>query len=158
MSDWWSKKLGQQQAPAQQQPNYPRPPAPPAPAYQPPVSPVPEQWQPGQGPPQPPAEGDPNSITVALQQDVRELPRQAVGNKQETQSCPGCGGRNFFSRTTGVVRGPAPAPSCFDCGYPLVQSGSGLGSLAGAAASGGVQHAPQAAINAPPMNTIIAHV
>jgi hypothetical protein len=74
------------------------------------------------------------AATLAQQTDV--IPDKAIGNKLETASCPGCGGNNYFSRSQGVVRGPAPAPSCFDCGYPLVQAGSGLGSLGGSAGSG----------------------
>lgn len=49
----------------------------------------------------------------------------------ETESCPSCRSPNFFRRdhTEGGMlrRGPAPAPHCMDCGYPLVQAGSGLG-------------------------------
>lgn len=42
--------------------------------------------------------------------------------------CPGCGSPNFFSREQGeggmIRRGPPPAPMCFECGYPLRQTGS----------------------------------
>lgn len=32
-------------------------------------------------------------------------------------SCPECGSPNFFSRRNVMLRGPAPAPHCSDCGY-----------------------------------------
>lgn len=42
-----------------------------------------------------------------------------------TDTCPSCGSANYFSiqNTT---------PRCYDCGYPIEQSGSRYGSLTGA--------------------------
>jgi len=162
MSDWWARKLGGgQQAPAPVETQRSTPALPPRPQqYQPPpLSPMPQEHMPGQPPPGAPGEQSPESITQALQQQVTTIPRQAVGSNTETQLCPGCGGSNYFSRSTGVVRGPAPAGHCMDCGWPVVQAGSGMGALAGAAASGGGHAAPQIAGSRPagaaPMNTLI---
>jgi hypothetical protein len=47
----------------------------------------------------------------------------------QTSSCPDCGSSNFMAVSNA-------APRCFDCGYPLEQSGSRYGSLAGAHVEG----------------------
>ena len=47
----------------------------------------------------------------------------------QTASCPDCGSGNYLSVAN-------TAPRCFDCGYPLEQSGSRYGSLAGAPVQG----------------------
>jgi hypothetical protein len=39
------------------------------------------------------------------------------GTKTETNKCPSCGGNHYFSRSQGTMRGPAPAPMCYTCGY-----------------------------------------
>jgi hypothetical protein len=39
------------------------------------------------------------------------------GTKTETTRCPACGGDHYFSRASGTMRGPAPAPMCYSCGY-----------------------------------------
>jgi predicted RNA-binding Zn-ribbon protein involved in translation (DUF1610 family) len=36
---------------------------------------------------------------------------------QEIYNCPECGSGNFFTRSSTVKRGPAPAPHCTECGY-----------------------------------------
>lgn len=56
---------------------------------------------------------------------------------KEQERCPSCNSPRYFSRQQGIRRGPPPAPECFECGYPLVQSGSGMGGLAGASSAGG---------------------
>lgn len=47
----------------------------------------------------------------------------------QTQTCPDCYSNNYMS-----VAGAAPR--CYDCGYPLQQSGSKYGSLTGAKVEG----------------------
>jgi hypothetical protein len=47
----------------------------------------------------------------------------------QTSACPDCGSANYMSVANA-------APRCFDCGYPLEQSGSRYGSLAGAHVEG----------------------
>jgi hypothetical protein len=49
------------------------------------------------------------------QQEERRMPPSAV---QDTR-CPGCGGSNYGG--TAETR-----PRCYDCGYPITQSGSGV--------------------------------
>lgn len=50
----------------------------------------------------------------------------------QTQSCPDCGSGNYFSVNNATTR-------CYDCGYPLQQSGSKYGSLTGAKVEGPVK-------------------
>lgn len=70
--------------------------------------------------------------------------KDGVKEMKELGGCPECGSPNYFARAQGVLRGPPPAPHCYDCGYPLVQAGSGMGDLANAKSTG-TAHAPQAA-------------
>jgi len=53
---------------------------------------------------------------------------------QQAASCPGCGSGNY-SGAAGT------RPRCYDCGYPIQQSGSGVGKgiVSGPQASGPVQ-------------------
>jgi hypothetical protein len=44
-------------------------------------------------------------------------PRKAASAQDTIGPCPNCGSGNYFSRTQGVMRGPAPAPHCMDCGH-----------------------------------------
>ena len=53
---------------------------------------------------------------------------------RQTQLCPDCGSNNYMS----VVNA---APRCYDCGYPLLQSGSKYGSLTGAKIEGSTKSA-----------------
>ncbi len=50
-------------------------------------------------------------------------------------SCPDCGSGNYFSAT------PQTAKRCYNCGYPVQQSGSRYGSLTGAHVEGPTQAA-----------------
>lgn len=146
MSDsWWAKKLRENQPPPR--PGIPlgtpQPSTPHVPQYQ---APPPQVGVPPQHAPEGQVvqlDADHVNVSATLAQQTSVIPEKAVGNRTETASCPECGGNNFFSRAQGIVRGPAPAPQCFDCGYPLVQSGSGAGSLSGAAASGSTRPAKQ---------------
>ena len=54
------------------------------------------------------------------------------------ERCPGCGSGNYGGAT------PEARKRCYDCGYPLVQSGSGLGKgINGPKAEGPTQAAKQ---------------
>lgn len=68
----------------------------------PPVAPPPPQFN---QPPQP-----------AYQNPNPRLPQSSATNTR----CPGCGGPNFGGAT------PESRPRCYDCGYPIVQSGTGV--------------------------------
>jgi hypothetical protein len=138
VSDWWQKKLGQDRPPALV-PGIPvhRTGTPQQPFQAPVQRPVavPQQHYPGQ-------QQDAETVDVAtrLRQHIDYIPDRAIANKTETMTCPGCGSGNWY---TGVSQGAPVAGHCFDCGYPKVQAGSGLGALAGSAASGPAQRAPQ---------------
>lgn len=56
-----------------------------------------------------------------------------------SERCPGCGSFNYGGAT------PESRKRCYDCGYPIVQSGSGLGKgiTSGPQASGPAQPAKQ---------------
>ena len=57
-----------------------------------------------------------------------------IGSAQQTDSCPECGGNNYMS----VQKA---APRCYDCGYPISQSGSRYGALTGAKVEGAAKGA-----------------
>lgn len=109
VNDYVSRLPGQQMNPQQ----------PPAPQQQQ------QQYQP-----------DPLDPTGDFKMAVRSW--QGGQGRQETErtgTCPACGSNNFFSRSTdgnGMPLRMAPAPECWECGYPR-----GQGVLAGAAAKQG---------------------
>ena len=39
------------------------------------------------------------------------------GTATERNLCPQCGSHHYFSRAKGNLRGPAPAPMCYTCGF-----------------------------------------
>jgi ribosomal protein L37E len=57
-----------------------------------------------------------------------------VRSAQQTQLCPDCGSNNYMSVNNA-------SPRCFECGYPVEQSGSRYGSLAGAHIEGSAKGA-----------------
>jgi hypothetical protein len=61
-------------------------------------------------------------------------PAEKAQSARQTASCPDCGSANYMAIQNA-------APRCFDCGYPLEQSGSRYGSLAGANVVGNAQAA-----------------
>lgn len=97
-NSWWANKLGTQ-APAQ------RPAAPQQP--QAPQQSQPQQNYPAQGYQQP----APNP-----ELEGRRLPQSA----SSADRCPNCASGNY-GRTT-----PESRARCYDCGYPIQQSGSGV--------------------------------
>jgi ribosomal protein L37AE/L43A len=63
------------------------------------------------------------------------VPQQSTTKAQsakQIQTCPECGSNNYMSVANA-------APRCYDCGYPLSQSGSKFGSLTGAKVEGNVK-------------------
>jgi hypothetical protein len=114
-SDWWSRKLGNTQPTQRQevvtQPfGYTRTPNPP------------QQFQPVV------EEGGKIHASDAM---IMWQGKDGMRELQSLGGCPDCGSPRYSARSSGVVRGPKPMPQCFDCGYPLVQAGSGMGSLSG---------------------------
>jgi hypothetical protein len=85
----------------------------------------------GQQAPAPQYRPDPSPMMPPSQQPMAPMPSfqqpptERAQSAKQTDSCPDCGSGNYMSVASA-------APRCFDCGYPLEQSGSGLGNLAGA--------------------------
>jgi hypothetical protein len=57
-----------------------------------------------------------------------------IGSAQQTQTCPECSSNNYMAVQNS-------APRCYDCGYPISQSGSRYGALTGAKVEGNVKGA-----------------
>jgi hypothetical protein len=68
--------------------------------------------------------------------------------------CPGCGSGNYGGAT------PESRPRCYDCGYPIQQSGSGAGTgiVGGSKASGPATPAKQVEAGGWNPQTIIGHI
>lgn len=134
-SDWWARKLGNGAPAAPQQQPAARPWVP-----QPPPS---QQGQPGWHPQQPQPPAQPQAVPPQPQGEEEEAPEGLSGAlrmpegwrkaskaaKRETGSCPECGSGNYFAAT--YADKGSNKSHCFDCGYPVIQSGSGLPSDAG---------------------------
>jgi hypothetical protein len=105
-NDWWSRHLG---TPAPQQPqNLPQTMPTQYPTY------IAPQYQPN-----PQVAYDPNSDQLVSKAQTLRM----------TERCPGCNSGNYFAPTgTKMMR-------CYDCGYPVVQSGTGAGMPGGQGAS-----------------------
>jgi hypothetical protein len=58
-----------------------------------------------------------------------QQPSIRLQSATQTQSCPDCGSVNYMAIQNA-------APRCYDCGYPLQQSGSRYGALTGANVEG----------------------
>lgn len=130
MSDWWSKKLnGGQQVP----------PSRPAGA---PTSPLPNiRYVPEGNVTSTPVSYDPNEDTFVTKAQTARM----------NDKCPGCYSGNYFA-PQGTEK-----KRCYDCGYPIVQSGSGAGMPSGSA--GPTQAAKQVhSGNNFNMNTIVGRI
>lgn len=101
-NDWWSRKLANENRTV---------------GSTPPVAPAPRAtWTPGQQVTNPQVQYDParDQLTVNKAQSSRQ-----------TENCPQCYSGNYFAPMgTQKMR-------CYDCGYPVVQSGSGAGTPSG---------------------------
>jgi hypothetical protein len=69
--------------------------------------------------------------------------------------CPGCGSGNYVGGATAESR-----KRCYDCGYPITQSGSGMGKgiTSGPQASGPAQPSKQVQAGGFNPQTIIGHI
>jgi hypothetical protein len=77
--------------------------------------------------PPPPVPYNPVPHPSTPPQEAPRLPQSAVAASR----CPSCSSGNYGSVT------PESKARCYDCGYPLVQSGSGMGTgIQGGQASG----------------------
>lgn len=95
----------------------------------------PQQTQAPQGrpvnmPPMPPSQ-QPMAQMPAFQPPVQSKAQSAAKNA----TCPDCGSSNYFAASNQT------AERCFECGYPVQQSGGRYGSLAGARVEGSATQA-----------------
>lgn len=67
-------------------------------------------------------------------QQFQQQPTSKAQSAEQTASCPTCGSDNYMSVNGATTR-------CFDCGYPLEQSGSRYGALTGAKVEGNARSA-----------------
>lgn len=108
------------------------------------------QYQQSPTPPITPRPPTPYNPPPQIPQEQPRLPQSAINASR----CPGCASGNYGSAT------PEAKPRCYDCGYPIQQSGSGMGTgVQGAKPSGPAQPARQisTANNFNPQ-TIIGHI
>jgi hypothetical protein len=69
-----------------------------------------------------------------------------------SERCPGCGSNNYGGAT------PESRKRCYDCGYPIVQSGTGVSGVNSPRADGPTQAAKQVQAGGFNPNTIIGHI
>ena len=91
--------------------------------------------------PAPQGRPDPTPAMPPSQQPMAQMPTfqpqapaRVLPSSSQTASCPDCGSANYMAIQNA-------APRCFDCGYPLEQSGSRYGTLAGAHVEGAAKAA-----------------
>ena len=68
-------------------------------------------------------------MTPYVPPQQRPLPSTRAQSASQTTACPECNGNNYMAVQNA-------APRCYDCGYPITQSGSRYGSLTGANVEG----------------------
>lgn len=94
-------------------------------------------WAKKLGNPQPQQVGrpDPTPPMPPSQQPMAPMPSfqapsaERAASSRQTASCPECGSANYMAVANA-------APRCYDCGYPIQQSGSRYGNLTGAHVEG----------------------
>lgn len=91
--------------------------------------------------PQQPAARPDNMPTPPSQQPMTQYtppqptqPGLRLPSSSQVNSCPECGSVNYMAVQNA-------APRCYDCGYPISQSGSRYGALTGAKVEGNVKGA-----------------
>lgn len=108
---------------------------------------------PRQAPQQPVSYPPTTPQPVYLPPEVRQ--HQLPASATTSSRCPECGSGNYGGAT------PEARKRCYDCGYPITQSGSGMGKgiMGGPQASGPTQPARQAATGTGfNPQTIIGHI
>jgi ribosomal protein S27AE len=90
----------------------------------------PQQGRPDPAPAMPPSQ-QPMAQMPAFQQPQASKAQSAT----QTATCPDCGSGNYMAPN------PQIALRCYDCGYPIQQSGSRFGGLAGAHVEGAAKPA-----------------
>ena len=132
-NNWWAQKLGAQQpAPRQEMPK--------------PMSQQPMSLMPGVMPNQPTNYGQP------------QAPQMVLPSTGAVTNCPSCRSKNYMKVGSQVTQGGAvDAWRCYDCGYPKVQSGTGIGGVSTPSA-GPTQAAIQVPTGGWNPTTIIGHI
>lgn len=95
------------------------------------VKPTPQTAAQPQNMPMPPSQ---QPMTPYVQPQQQPQQTKAVSATQ-TQRCPECGGNNYMTPRQDI------ALRCYDCGYPVQQSGSRYGALTGAVVEGSAKDA-----------------
>jgi ribosomal protein L37E len=95
------------------------------------LAPQQPQYRPDPTPPMPPSQR-PMAQMPSFQPPPN--PSERAQSAKQTASCPECGSVNYMAIQNA-------APRCYDCGYPISQSGSRYGSLAGAHIEGSASQA-----------------
>lgn len=72
-------------------------------------------------PPTPPVAPPQTPVYNPVPQQPQEQPQRLPQSATTSSRCPGCGSGNYGSVT------PESKARCYDCGYPIQQSGSGVG-------------------------------
>lgn len=90
-----------------------------------------QQGRPTNMPAMPPSQQPMQAMPTFQQQPQTSERAQSA---KQTATCPDCGSGNYMAIQNA-------APRCYDCGYPVQQSGSRYGSLAGAHVEGATQQA-----------------
>lgn len=85
-----------------------------------------QQYRPDPTPPMPQSQ-QPMAAMPSFQQTANTSER--AQSAKQTASCPDCGSVNYMAVANA-------APRCYDCGYPISQSGSKFGTLTGAHVEG----------------------
>ena len=93
-----------------------------------------QQPQVQQGRPDPTPPMPPSQVPMQPMPSFQAPQTQRAQSASQVATCPDCGSSNYMSVANA-------APRCFDCGYPLEQSGSRYGNLAGAHVEGAAKQA-----------------
>ena len=122
MSDWWSRKLSNQQPrTAPRQEGYSSPPITPPVRFGSIQIPAQQQPQPQQTQQRVLDENRAPTDNVSMGEAIRLWKGGEAAKKQGDMSCPDCGSQNIFVRTAKggntMISGNAPAPRCFECGW-----------------------------------------
>jgi hypothetical protein len=93
-----------------------------------------QQPQVPQGRPDPTPQMPPSQQPMAQMPSFQQPPTTKAQSARQTATCPDCGSGNYFAIENAKAR-------CYDCGYPVEQSGSRFGGLAGAVVDGSTKPA-----------------
>lgn len=114
----------------------------------------------GQAQPQPRQEMPLPASQVPMARAPQPAPAQStyLPSTGATSNCPSCRSKNYMKVGSQVTQsGAVDAWRCYDCGYPKVQSGTGIGGVS-APSAGPTQAAVQVPTGGWNPQTIIGHI